>query len=200
MGEPQNNRVKFFLKVMSLYDCLGLADVKHLARQYQFTVNLISQDLINEREVVFVGEERFVGRGSEMILQDEQNQLVDDVKLNFVPADNESLVGVVIAVKSNHLAICRVRLENIRQQGAVISVVPLHKLLALGGRDFRPVCQEINLLGELDLHGFLTVGKLVLGAVEQADSNDSNGHEEAPSEVFTLVLEERGELISGGDG
>ena len=50
---------------------------------------------------------------------------------------------------------CRVRLEYVSQQDAVISVVPLRKLLALGSRDFRPVCQEINLLGELDDLAFL---------------------------------------------
>ncbi len=146
-----------------------------------------------------MGEERFLGRSSEMILQDVQNQLVDDMKLNFVAAD-KSLVGVVIAIESNNLAIRGVHLENVRQHDAVVSVIPLRKLLALGGRNFRPVCQEINLLGGLDLHGLLADGKLVLGAVERAVSGDKNGHEEPPSEVFTLVLEELGELISGGDG
>ncbi len=64
MGGPQNNRVKFFLEVTNLYDCLRLTYVEHLAHQYQSTVNLISLDLIDEKELVFVGEERFVGRGS----------------------------------------------------------------------------------------------------------------------------------------
>ena len=62
MGGP--HRVKFFLEVTNLYDCLGLTDVEHLAHQYQSTVNLISLDLIDKKGVVFVGEERFVGRGS----------------------------------------------------------------------------------------------------------------------------------------
>ncbi len=64
MGGPQNNRVEFFLEVTNLYDCLRLADIEHLAHQYQSTVNLISQDLADKREVVLVGKERFVGRGS----------------------------------------------------------------------------------------------------------------------------------------
>ena len=56
-----------------------------------------------------------------MILQDVQNQLVDDAKLNFVAAD-ESLVGVVIAIESNHLAICGVCITT---QGETITSVML---------------------------------------------------------------------------
>jgi hypothetical protein len=46
-------------------------------------------------------------------------------------------------------------------------------------------------MSTIDLHGLLAIGELVLGA---------NGHEEAPSEIFTLVLEELEELISGSNG
>jgi hypothetical protein len=66
VGGPQNNRVEFFLEVTNLYDCLGLAEVKHLSHQDQSTVNLVAQDLIDEREFVLVGEEGFVAGGGEM--------------------------------------------------------------------------------------------------------------------------------------
>ena len=48
--------------------------------------------------------------------------LVDDTKLNFVAAD-KSLVGVVVAIESNHLAIHGVCLKNVRQHDAVVSVI-----------------------------------------------------------------------------
>jgi hypothetical protein len=60
VGGPQNYRVEFFLKVTNLYKCLGLADIEHLSHQDQSTVNLVARDLIDEREVVLVGEEEFV--------------------------------------------------------------------------------------------------------------------------------------------
>ncbi len=59
MGGPQNNYVEFFHEVTNVYDCLGLADGEYLVHQYQSTVNLISRDLIDKKEVVFVGEESF---------------------------------------------------------------------------------------------------------------------------------------------
>ncbi len=67
VGGPQNNQVEFFLEVTNLYDCLGLADDKHLSHQDQSTVNLVARDLINEREFVLVGKEGFVGGGGEII-------------------------------------------------------------------------------------------------------------------------------------
>ena len=79
---------------------------------------------------MLVGEERFVGGGGEMILQDMQDQLVDDAKLNLVLAD-EPLVVVIVVIKSNHLSFCGVLFESIGQQDAVGAAVPLRKLLAL---------------------------------------------------------------------
>ena len=114
VGGPQNNRVEFFLEVKNLHNCFGLADVKHLLHQHQSTVNLIAQDLINEREVVLVGKERFVRGDGEMILQDMQDQLVDDAKLNLVLADEPFFV-VFVAIKSNHLAFCGVLSKSIGQ-------------------------------------------------------------------------------------
>jgi hypothetical protein len=114
VGGPQNNPIKFFFKVTNLHHCFGLADVKHLSHQNQSTVNLNARDLINERKVVLVGKERFVGEGGEMILQDMQDQLVDYAKLNHVSAD-KPLVVVFIAIKSNHLAFCGVLSESIGQ-------------------------------------------------------------------------------------
>ena len=52
VGGPQNNQVEFFLEVTNLHNCLGLAEVEHLLRQNQSTVDLIARDLINEREYV----------------------------------------------------------------------------------------------------------------------------------------------------
>ena len=63
---------------------------------------------------MLVGEEIFVGGGSEMILEDMQDQLVDDAKLNLVSAD-KPLVVVFVAIKSNHLAFCGVLFESIGQ-------------------------------------------------------------------------------------
>jgi hypothetical protein len=193
VGRPQN-----FLKVKNLHDCLGLADVKHLLHQNQSTVNQIARDLINKKEAVLVGEERFVGGGGEMILQDMQDQLVDDAKLNLVLAD-EPLVVVIVVIKSNHLSFCGVLFESIGQQDAVGAAVPLCKLLALDSRDFCSLREEINPLGNCNLHSLLTIGKPVLGTIKQAVSGSRNRHEKAPPEVFTLVLEELKELFSRGD-
>ena len=63
-------------------------------------MNLVPRNLVNEREVVLVGKEGLVGGGREMILEDMQDQLVDNAKLDFVAA-NEALVGIVLAIKSN---------------------------------------------------------------------------------------------------
>ena len=160
-------------------------------------MNLIAQDLINEREVVLVGKERFVGGGGEMILQDMQDQLVDDAGLNLVSADKPFVVFFV-AIKSNHLAFCGVLFESIGQQDAVGAAVPLRELLALGSRDFCPLHEEINPLGYRDLHSLLAIGKPVLGSIEQAVSGGRNNREEAPPEIFTLVLEELEEVFGGG--
>ena len=81
------------------------------------------------------------------------------MKLDFVVA-NKALV------ESNDLAIGRVRLEDVSEKDTVAPIVPLCELLALGGRDSRPLREQIDLLGDLKLHGLLTIGKLVLGTVE----------------------------------
>jgi hypothetical protein len=60
VGGPQNNQVEFILEVTTLHNCFGLAGVEHLLHQNQSTVNLIARDLIDEREVVLVDEERFL--------------------------------------------------------------------------------------------------------------------------------------------
>ncbi len=114
MGGPQNNQVEFFLEVTNLHNCFRLTGIQHLLHQNQSTVNLIARDLIDEIEVMLVGEERFLGGGGEMILQDMQDQLVDDAKLNLVLVD-KPLVVVFIAIKSNHLAFCGVLSESIGQ-------------------------------------------------------------------------------------
>ena len=116
-----------------------------------------------------------------------QDQLVDNAKLNLVAA-YELIVVVFVAIKSDHLAFCGVLFKSIGQQDAVGAVVPLRKLLALGSRDFRPLREEINPLGNRDLHSLLVIGELVLGSIEQAVSNGKNRHEEAPPEIFTRVL------------
>jgi hypothetical protein len=100
-----------------------------------------------------------------MVLEDMQDQLVDNAKLDFVAA-NKALVGIIVAVKSNYLATGRVCLESVSEKDTVTSVVPLCKLLALGGRDSRPLHEQINLLSDLELHRLLAIGKLVLGTVE----------------------------------
>jgi hypothetical protein len=145
-----------------------------------------------------VGTERFVGGDGEMILQDMQDQLVDDAKLNLVSAD-EHFVVVFVAIKSNHLAFGGVLFEGIGQQDAVGTVVPLRKLLALDSRDLGPMREEINPVGNHDLHSLLTIGKLVLGTIKRAVPDDGNRHEKAPPEVLTLVLEELEELFGGGN-
>ena len=160
-------------------------------------MNLIARDLIDEREVVLVGKERFVGEGGEMILQDMQDKLVDDAKLNLALAD-KPLVVVFVAIKSNHLVFCGILFERIGQQDAVGTIVPLHKLLALGSWDFCPLHEEINPLGNCDLHSLLAIGEPVLGSIQQAVSVGRNRHEEAPLEIFTLVLEELEGLYGGG--
>ena len=63
---------------------------------------------------MLVGKKRFVGGGGEMILQDMQDQLVDDAKLNLVSAD-KPLVVFFVAIKSNHLAFGGVLFEDIGQ-------------------------------------------------------------------------------------
>ena len=147
---------------------------------------------------MLVGEERFVGGGGEMILKDMQDQLVNDAKLNLVLAD-KPLVVVLVAIKSNHLAFGGVLFEGIGQQDAVGAIVPLRELLALDSRDLCPMREEINPLGNCNLHSLLTIGKLVLGTIERAVSCSRNRHEKAPPKVFTLVLEELKELFGGGD-
>ena len=52
-------------------------------------MNLVPQNLVNEREVMLVGEEGLVGGGREMILEDMQAQLVDNAKLDFVAANGD---------------------------------------------------------------------------------------------------------------
>ena len=146
---------------------------------------------------MLVGKEGLVGGGREMILEDMQDQLVDNAKLDFVAA-NEALVDIVVAVESNYLAIGRVRLEDVSEKDTVTSIVPLCELLALGGRDFCPLREQINLLGDLNLHCLLAIGELVLGTVKQAIAGDREVHEKAPPEVFTFVLEELEELFSNG--
>ena len=128
-------------------------------------MNLSPQNHVNEGEVALVSKEGLVGRGREMILEDMQDQLVDDAKLDFVAA-NEALVGIVVAVESNYLAIGRVCIEDVSEKDTVASIVLLCKLLVLGGRDSRPLREQIDLLGDLELHGLLAIGKLVLGTVE----------------------------------
>jgi hypothetical protein len=134
-----------------------------------------------------------------MILEDMQDQLVDNAKLDFVAA-NKALVGIVVAVESYYLAIGRVRLEDVSEKDIVASIVPLCKLLALGGRDLRPLREQINLLGDIEFHCFLAVGKLVLGTIKGAIADDRDVHKKAPPKVFTFVLEELKELFGGGDG
>ena len=104
-----------------------------------------------------------------------QDQLVDDAKPNLVVAD-ELLVVVFVAIKSNHLALCGVLFESIGQQDSVGDVVPLRELLALGSRDFRPLREEINPLGNRDLHSLLAIGELVLGSINRAISSGRNRH------------------------
>ena len=94
-----------------------------------------------------------------------QDQLVDDVKLNLVAA-YEPLVVVFVAIKSDHLTFCGVLFKSISQQDAVGAIAPLRELLALGSRDFRPLREEINPLGNRDLHSLLAIGRFVLGSIE----------------------------------
>ena len=68
----------------------------------------------------------------------------------------------------------------------------MHKLLALGSKDFHLLHEEINPLGNRDLHSLFAIGEPVLGSIKR--------HEEAPPETFTLVLEELEELFCGGNG
>jgi hypothetical protein len=63
---------------MNLYDSLGLAYIEHPAHQDETTVDLVPQNLVYEREVVFVGEKQLIGGSREMILEDVQDQLVDN--------------------------------------------------------------------------------------------------------------------------
>ena len=112
---------------------------------------------------------------------------------------DEPLVVVFVAIKSNHLAFGGVLFEGIGQQDAVGVVVPLRKLLAHDSRDLYPLCNEVNPLGNHNLHSLLTIGKLVLDTIKQAVSGSRNRHEKAPPEVFTLVLEELEELFGSGN-
>ena len=100
-----------------------------------------------------------------MVLEDMQDQLVDNAKLDFVAA-NEALVGIIVAVESNYLATGRVHLKSVSEKNTVASIVQLCKLLALGRRDSRPLREQINLLDDLKLHRLLAIGKLVLGTIE----------------------------------
>jgi hypothetical protein len=198
VGWPDDNHIKFLLKVTNLYNSLGLAYIKHPAHQDETTVNLVPLNLINEREVILVGKKRLIGWGREMILEDVQDQLVDNAKLDLVAA-NKALVGIIVAIESNYLAAGRVRLESVSEKDIVVSIVPLCELLTLGGGDFRPLREQINLLHG-DFHRLFAIGELVLGTVKRAITSDRNVHKKAPPEIFTLVLEELEELISGGDG
>jgi hypothetical protein len=110
-----------------------------------------------------VGKEGFVSGGREMILEDMQEQLVDNAKLDLL-ATNEALalVGSIITIESNDLATGGVRLESVHEEDIVISVEPLCKLLAHGRGDFRPLREQINLLCDGDFHGLLAIGELVL--------------------------------------
>ena len=133
-----------------------------------------------------------------MILENMQDQLVDNAKLDFVAA-NEALVGIIAVIESNYLATGRVRLENVSEKDTVASIIRLCELLALGGRDFRPLREQINLLGELDFHRLFAIGKLVLVTVKRAIAGNREVHEKAPPEIFTFVLKELEELFSGGN-
>ena len=82
----------------------------------------------------------------------------------------------------------RVHLENVSEKDTVASIVPLCKLLALGGRDFRPLREQINLLGDLDFHRLFAIGELVLGTIKRAIAGNRDVHEKAPPEIFTFVL------------
>ena len=61
VGWPDDNHIKFLLKVTNLYNSLGLAYIKHPAHQDETTVNLVPLNLINEREVILVGKKRLIG-------------------------------------------------------------------------------------------------------------------------------------------
>ena len=132
-----------------------------------------------------------------MILEDVQDQLVDNARLDLVAA-NKALVGIIVAIKSNYLATGRVRLESISEKDIVISIVPLCELMALGGGDFRPLHEQVNLLHDGDFHCLFAIGD-VLGTVKQAIASNRNVHKKAPPEIFILVLEELEELVSGGN-
>ena len=130
MGWPDDNCIEFLLEVTNLYNSLGLAYIEHPAHQDETTVNLVLRNLVNEREVVFVGEKPLISGGREMILEDVQDQLVGNAKLDLVAA-NEALVGIIVAIESNYLATGRVRLESVSEKDIVVSIVPLCELLAL---------------------------------------------------------------------
>jgi hypothetical protein len=139
VGRPKLNCVEFLLKVKNLHDGLVLADIKHLPHQHQSTMNLVAHFLIKEREFVLVSKERLVGGGGEMILEDVKDQLINDPQLNLVAAD-EPFVVILVAVEGNHLALCWIWFERRTQEHGVIPVIPLRKLLALGGRHLCPWC------------------------------------------------------------
>jgi len=81
---------------------------------------------------------------------------------------------------------------EVSENDIVVSIAPLCELLALGGGDFRPLREQINLLHDGDFHRLFAIGELVFGTIKRAIASD------APPEIFTLVLEELEELVSGG--
>jgi hypothetical protein len=101
---------------------------------------LVACLLINEGEFVLVGKKGLVvvGRSSEMILEDVENQLINDPQLNLVAVDKPFVV-VLITIKGGGLALRRVCLERGSQKNAIIPVEPLRELLTLGGRHFCPL-------------------------------------------------------------
>ncbi len=121
------------------------------------------------------------------------------MQLDLVAA-NKALVGIIVAIESNYLVTGRVRLESVSEKDIAVPIVPLCELLALGGGDFRPLREQINLLRDGDFHRLFAIGELVLGTVKRAITSDRNVQKKAPPEIFTRVLEELEELISGGDG
>ena len=122
-----------------------------------------------------------------MILEDVQDQLVDNAKLDLVAA-NEALVCVIVAIESNYLATGRVRLESVSEKDIVVPIVPLCELLALGGGDFCPLREQINLLRDGDFHRLFAIGELVLGTIKRAITSDRNVHKKAHLKYSLLSL------------
>jgi hypothetical protein len=74
-------------------------------------MDFVARLLIEEREFILVGETRLVDGGSEMILEDVEDQLINDTQLNLVTAD-KPLVVVLVAVEGNHLALRGIYFEG----------------------------------------------------------------------------------------